>query len=125
MVDTTAYKARLDTLLIDITAELETLGVRNPDVPGDWIATPDTNAHNETDTNLEADKVEDSNERQAVLAELETRYNNIQRALSKIDAGTYGVCEISGEEIESDRLDANPAARTCKAHLEDESQLPL
>ena len=34
-----------------------------------------------------------------------------------IAAGTYGTCEVSGEQIEEDRLEADPAARTCKAHM--------
>ena len=37
--------------------------------------------------------------------------------------GTYGSCEISGEAIEVERLEANPAARTCKAHIEREAEL--
>ncbi|MEK7091498.1 MAG: TraR/DksA C4-type zinc finger protein [Patescibacteria group bacterium] len=39
-------------------------------------------------------------------------------ALAKIDAGNYGLCEISQEPIELDRLEANPSARTCKKHLD-------
>lgn len=124
MTDTTTYKARLEELLVAITNDLAELGVRNPENPDDWIATPE-DVQDEADPIDTADKVEDWNERVATLAELETRYNNIRRALGKIPDGTYGVCEISGEPIEADRLDANPAARTCKAHMEEEKDLPL
>ena len=34
----------------------------------------------------------------------------IERALEKIDEGTYGVCDISGEEIPLRRLEAVPYA---------------
>ncbi|MCB1114736.1 MAG: TraR/DksA family transcriptional regulator [Chlamydiia bacterium] len=34
----------------------------------------------------------------------------IDRALEKIDEGTYGVCDISGDEIPKARLDAVPYA---------------
>lgn len=34
----------------------------------------------------------------------------IDRALAKIEAGTYGICEITGEEISKKRLDAIPYA---------------
>lgn len=34
----------------------------------------------------------------------------IERALEKIDDGTYGVCDISGEEIPIQRLEALPYA---------------
>lgn len=40
----------------------------------------------------------------------------IERALEKIDEGTYGVCDLSGEEIPIQRLDAVPyATMTVKA----------
>lgn len=59
---------------------------------------------------------------EAISDTLEQRYKNVTDALAKIesDDGSYGVCEISGETIEEDRLAANPAARTCKAHMEQE-----
>jgi DnaK suppressor protein len=40
----------------------------------------------------------------------------IDRALEKIEEGTYGVCDITGEEIPKPRLDAVPyATMTVKA----------
>lgn len=37
----------------------------------------------------------------------------IDDALRRIDAGTYGVCERCGERIDLDRLEALPYARLC------------
>ena len=37
----------------------------------------------------------------------------IQAALARIDAGTYGVCEVCGEEISPARLEAFLMARRC------------
>jgi RNA polymerase-binding transcription factor DksA len=105
--------------------ELVELGIQNKEVPQDWIATPEEPALTEADENVIADRTEEWIERRAEVAELETRYNNVFRAVMKIKNGTYGVCEICQATIESDRLSANPAARTCKAHLNDESQLSL
>jgi len=102
----------------------EQSNIHNPEVESDWIATPEGVGVGEPDPNVAADRVEEWDERRALVATLETRYNNVTRALKKIEEGAYGVCEISGEEIESDRLDANPSARTCKAHLEEEANLP-
>jgi DnaK suppressor protein len=124
MVDSAMYKDRLEQELAMITEELKTIGIHNPEVPADWQAIP-APAENEADPNLGADRVEDWDEKRAVLANLETRFNDVRRALEKISAGTYGVCEISGAPIEADRLAANPAARTCKAHLNDEVDLPM
>ena len=48
----------------------------------------------------------------------------IERALEKIDDGTYGVCDVSGDEIPIKRLDAVPyATMTVKAQEELEKQL--
>ena len=122
-IDINNYKERLESELAELTKELQSLGIHNPQVPEDWIATPSEAADAEPDPNEQADRVEDWQERRATLALLETRYNNINRALKKITDNEYGVCEIGGEEIEEDRLDANPAARTCKEHLEEEAKL--
>ena len=55
-----------------------------------------------------------------LAAGLETRYNNIKKALDSINNGTYGVCLLCGKKIELDRLNANPAAKTCKEHVDKE-----
>ncbi|MFJ8528274.1 TraR/DksA C4-type zinc finger protein [Bacillus sp. NPDC094106] len=39
-----------------------------------------------------------------------------KHALEKIEAGTYGICEVSGEEIPLERLEAMPTATTCIEH---------
>jgi RNA polymerase-binding transcription factor len=42
----------------------------------------------------------------------------IDRALAKLDAGTYGICDVCGEQIAQERLEALPWATlcvTCKA----------
>jgi DnaK suppressor protein len=38
---------------------------------------------------------------------------DIDRALVKIETGTYGVCDECGGKISADRLDALPAASRC------------
>jgi DnaK suppressor protein len=40
----------------------------------------------------------------------------VQDALARIDAGTYGKCEVCGKEISAARLDAMPATRYCIEH---------
>lgn len=37
----------------------------------------------------------------------------IDRALARIEDGSYGICEVCGEEIPAGRLDAIPFATTC------------
>jgi RNA polymerase-binding transcription factor DksA len=117
MIDTTPYKARLEEEKVRLEAELSTLGRRNPSNPQDWEALPQS-VGQESDPNDAADLIEGYEENTAILKDLETRYNEVLASLERIEKGTYGVCEVSGEEIESDRLGADPAARTCKAHMQ-------
>ena len=37
----------------------------------------------------------------------------IEQALRKLDAGTYGLCDICGKPISADRLEALPQASLC------------
>jgi RNA polymerase-binding transcription factor DksA len=122
-MNTSIYKQKLENLRSAITNELETIAIHRVDVD-DWVLTTESVEVDTADTNDHADIAEDSEERIAILSDLKTRYRNIVRALQKIEEGTYGICEISNEPIELDRLEVHPAARTCKKHLNDENQLP-
>lgn len=42
--------------------------------------------------------------------------DEIDAALQRMEAGTYGTCEVSGEQIEFERLQALPWARTTLEH---------
>lgn len=99
--------------------ERELLGVGhvNPDNPSDWEVEPATMDIQEADKNERADRIEEFETNSAIEVTLENRLNEITEALARIEGGAYGVCEIGGEEIENNRLLANPAARTCKAHI--------
>lgn len=123
IIDTEQYKERLDEELLVITKQLQTLGIHNPKVQSDWIAIPQGGAPLEADESLTADIAEDWMETNAILTTLETEYNNIVLALSKIEKGTYGVCEICEEEIEEERLNADTSARTCMEHLGEEEDI--
>ncbi|HVV38804.1 MAG TPA: TraR/DksA C4-type zinc finger protein [Candidatus Paceibacterota bacterium] len=124
-MNTAHFKGMLEAELKTVEAELKTVGVQNPHNPADWEAKEvdmDT-MPSPADENEAADKMEEYGENRAINDTLEIRYNNIKRALGKITDGTYGICEIGGETIEEDRLEANPAARTCKDHMTEESTL--
>jgi len=41
------------------------------------------------------------------------RLVDVDAALARLDAGTYGVCESCGDPIPDGRLEARPVARTC------------
>lgn len=113
---TTAYQARLLEEKERLERDLATVGRRNPSNPADWEALPPETGQ-EADPNDAADLIEGYEGNTAILKDLEARYNDVLDALSRIDAGTYGTCIIGGEAIEDARLNADPAARTCKAHI--------
>lgn len=98
--------------------ELAGLGKRDPSNPSDWVAAKPDSEEFGADRNDNADIFEDMQDANATINELEGRLNLVVAALKKIDDGTYGVCEVSGEDIEMDRLKANPAATTCKKHMD-------
>ena len=55
-------------------------------------------------------------ERQQVVALLEqarARLADVEAALARRTAGSYGICESCGRPISAERLAARPAARTC------------
>jgi DnaK suppressor protein len=49
----------------------------------------------------------------AVLEATRRQVAELDLALRRLDAGTYGVCEQCGRPIPAERLAARPSARTC------------
>ena len=52
----------------------------------------------------------------ALAATLRDQLDDVEGALARIDAGTYGLCATCGEEIAADRLEAMPATPFCITH---------
>jgi RNA polymerase-binding transcription factor DksA len=62
-----------------------------------------------------ADQASETFEREkdlSILERLEEELAEIEAALQRIDEGTYGIDEETGEPIDPERLDAVPTART-------------
>jgi RNA polymerase-binding transcription factor DksA len=60
-----------------------------------------------------ADEVSIFTDRLSLGVNLEKRLKEINDALSKIENGTYGICEKCGSKIDEKRLKAFPTARYC------------
>lgn len=114
---------QLQDLLTQTTNQLNEIGIQDVET-GDWIVKTTDIDQSETDVNNQADAAEEADSRVTILAELENRYRLITHTLKKFAEGTYGLCEIAGTAIEPERLEANPIARTCTEHMEEESTLP-
>lgn len=113
------YKGKLEEEKATLEKELKTVGRINPDNPKDWEAVPPPMVDGpEPDPNDVADRIEEYEGNAGILKQLEVRYNEVTAALAKIEKGSgYGICQEGGEEIEEERLEANPAATTCKKHM--------
>lgn len=47
---------------------------------------------------------------------LQSQLTSVETAIARIDEGTYGTCDICGEQIGKDRLEAIPATSRCINH---------
>ena len=97
--------------------ELSRLGRKNPET-GEWEAVPEEVDEGDADENTQADRFEDFEEKTGIMRELGARLNQVESALKKAHEGGYGLCSECGNPIEEERLEANPAASTCMAHME-------
>jgi RNA polymerase-binding transcription factor DksA len=52
----------------------------------------------------------------SILEQVEAELADVERALHRLDDGTYGSCEACGTAIGDERLEAQPATRFCIAH---------
>jgi RNA polymerase-binding transcription factor DksA len=52
----------------------------------------------------------------SILEQVEAELADVEHALRRLDDGTYGTCEVCGNVIPDDRLEAMPAARLCLEH---------
>ena len=119
-IDFEHFKEKLETEKKELEAELIKVGRINPDNPSDWEPTPGVIDRDvsQADENTVADSIEEYEDNAAIVNTLEKRYNDIKSGLDKIKHGVFGTCQICSKEIEFDRLDANPSARTCKEHMD-------
>lgn len=117
-INTNELKEKLVAERKLLIQELSGLGIMNPE-NNDWEAVPPKldDANDTSDENDSADRFEDYEERSATLSILEERFKDVSSALKRLEEGTFGICEVGGEAIDEDRLNANPAARTCVKHI--------
>ena len=113
-------KAKLEAEKARLEDDLSGIAHKNPKNPKDWEAVP-AETGEDTFRDEEADRIETLEERQAEIIPLEKQLRNIERALAHIADDTYGRCEICQTPIGTARLEANPEARTCRQHLDQES----
>ena len=96
-----ALREELESQRVALRRELEELGV------GAEGLSYDPNFADSSQVTAERGETE------VLATSLATNLVEVEHALAKMDAGTYGRCETCGEEIPPARLEAMPAARHC------------
>lgn len=100
MIDTKALKAQFEK-------RLATLKARVKELEGELRSSHDPDFA-ERATEIEGDEVLEGLETSALQETAQ-----IEAALARIEAGTYGACEACGEPIDEKRLAALPYAARC------------
>ena len=108
MADQTVSSARRD-----LTAERDRLeGQINSLEPGHGAASPDFDDNFADSGQVAAEQ----GENKVLASQLRAELEEVERALAKLDDGTYGTCDSCGQPISAARLEAMPAARFCIEH---------
>jgi RNA polymerase-binding transcription factor DksA/2-polyprenyl-3-methyl-5-hydroxy-6-metoxy-1,4-benzoquinol methylase len=101
-----------DRLDAERASTLARLGAMTAEHEGIMAASVDTNADDEHDP--EGSTIAFERARVAALvAQARAHLDDLDRAVARLDNGTYAVCERCGLEITAERLSARPATRTC------------
>lgn len=116
MIDKKKIKEKLEKERDVLLEQMKDFGKLNPET-AEWEAIPEEMDFPESDQNDMADRFEEFESRSSMIRALEPRLNNILKALKGINRESFGKCVVCKKDIEMARLEANPAAQTCKEHL--------
>ena len=113
MKNLNTFKKLLETEKNKLITELKTVAKENPSVAHGWEAIATDLDSDSADANETADEIEEFDENIGIVEKLAAQLELVNQALEKVQAGTYGQCEVCGESIDEGRLKANPSATTC------------
>jgi DnaK suppressor protein len=103
-----------ELLAADRTRTEDRLVRLREDFSGVVDATRDANTDDEHDPEGHTIAYERS-QTDALVRQAVQHLAEIDAAMKRLEAGSYGLCEICGEPIAPGRLEARPTARTCIA----------
>lgn len=115
-------KKKLEEEREKLMSDLSSIAERDPSMKHDWDANmpkfepEESGSHSSLEE--EADEVEEYESRLGVEHSLESRLMEVNRALERMENGSYGNCAKCGVQIPEDRLEANPAAEFCIQHAQ-------
>lgn len=118
-IDIAYFKQRLEDERIQLQAELDRVQDENNE-------NMDTAKNSFGATNHPADdasRVMSLERNMAVSGDLQYELESVDHALTRIEDGTYGLCEEDGEPIPLERLEARPASTFCVRHQREREQV--
>lgn len=128
-LDVSSYRARLQELQQQLQNDLETHQARainlsgGPDEPG-----PGQHWERSGYGDHQADDATEVFEREKELGleqSLQAHLHQVEHALARVEAGTYGQCEQCSKPIAKGRLDAMPEATLCiDCKAQEEERVP-
>ncbi len=105
-------RERLEALRADALARLAGLGEAHGDVVDAARGANVDDEHDPEGATIAFERAQ----LEALAADTRRRLDEVDAALARLAAGTYGLCEVGGEPLDEARLDARPTARTCVRH---------
>jgi len=118
MLDKKKIKEKLEKERDLLLEQMKDMGKMNPKT-GEWEVVQENPGFRESDQNDMADRFEDFEGKSGMMDVFEGRLNNILKALENLNKASFGVCKVCKKEIEAKRMEVNPAATTCKKHIEE------
>lgn len=112
------FKQKLEDEKVALIKQLQGLGRINPDNTSDWEPVAATLDINPSEAEERATEITSFADRSTIEYELEEKLKEVNGALEAIANNSYGLCVVCKSPIEEARLEANPSAMTCKAHME-------
>jgi RNA polymerase-binding transcription factor DksA len=109
-----AYDGARARLLADRERTADHLAALTRDHDGIVAASESSNADDEHDPEgatiaFEREQIA------ALLGQARSSLEELDRALARVEDGSYGTCQVCGQAIAPERLEARPAATTCIA----------
>jgi RNA polymerase-binding protein DksA len=94
----------------ELEADLDRIAKPVDKAAGDYATSFEDIGTDREDNTTEVEQYTDNLPVEMTLAK---KLQDIIEALKKMDDGTYGICENCNQEIDVERLRANPSAKTC------------
>jgi DnaK suppressor protein len=108
------YQELLEKEKSVLKENLEKIAQKSQKKAADWDPTFSVfNPNTQEDLEESADEVEQFSADLPIEKDLENRFRAVEKALTKIKKGNYGICESCQKPISQKKLLANPATQYC------------